>query len=150
MGLYSVVSYATLFLRLLTEAVEKVGSSTFQVESAMDEQRQRSDRLCNGGILRLSNIGGDHKTCPKKLSISKKPILRHHSHGGARAHDQTHVKTEAAAGGGRKASLYMGLIMRTESPTRLGASGSPAALAHHGGRNLVRNPFETSKNHLFS
>ena len=40
-------------------------------------------------------------------------------------HEQPHVKAEAAAGGGRKASLYMGLLVRTPSPTRrwLGESG---------------------------
>ncbi len=89
------------------------------------------------------------KPTEKSSRSVKKPMFRHQSHGGARALDQPHVKTEAAAGGGRKASLYMGLVMRTESPTRLGASGSPAALAHHGGRNLVRNPLETSKNPKF-
>ncbi len=76
----------------------------------------------------------------------KKPMFRHLSHGGARALAQPHVKTEAAAGGGRKASLYMGLGKRTQSPMRLRASGSPAALARHGDRDLVRNPHETSKN----
>ncbi len=71
----------------------------------------------------------------------KKPMFRDLSHGGDRALAQPHVKTEAAAGGGRKASLYMGLGKRTQSPT-----GSPAALARHGDRDLVRNPLETSKN----
>ncbi len=88
----------------------------------------------------------------KPIGISsrsvKKPLFRHQSHGSARVHDQPHVKTEAAAGGGRKASLYMGLVMRTQSPMRLRASGRPAALAHQGVRNLVRNPLETSKNQL--
>ncbi len=77
-------------------------------------------------------------------------MFRHQSHGGARAHDQPHVKTEAAAGGGRKASLYLGLVMRTQSPMSLRATGGPAAVAHHGSRNLVRNPLETSKNLFFA
>ncbi len=73
-------------------------------------------------------------------------MFRDLSHGGARALAQPHVKTEAAVGGGRKASLYMGLGKRTQSPMRRRASGSPAALARHGERDLVRNPLETSKN----
>ncbi len=89
----------------------------------------------------------------KPIGISsrsvKKPLFRHQSHGSGRVHDQPHVKTEAAAGGGRKASLYMGLVMRTQSPMRLRASGRPAALAHQGVRNLVRNPLETSKNRFY-
>ena len=42
----------------------------------------------------------------------------------------------------------MGLGKRTQSPMRLRASGSPAALARHDDRDLVWNPLETSKNRL--
>ncbi len=90
------------------------------------------------------------KPSGKSSRSVKKPMFGHQSHGGARAHDQPHVKTEAAAGGGRKASLYMGLVMRTQSPMRLRAWGSLAILAHHGRRNLVWNPLETSKNQKFA
>ncbi len=48
----------------------------------------------------------------------KKPMFRHLSYGGARALAQPHVKTEAAAGGGRKASLYPEIASLTLSPLR--------------------------------
>jgi len=67
--------------------------------------------------------------------------------GGDRTHDQPHVKTEAAGGGGRKTSLYPGLVVRTGSPVSLLAWQEGAARAQPPRRYLVMNPFETSKSH---
>ena len=55
------------------------------------------------------------------------PVFRRRAHGGHRTHDQVHVKTEAAGGGVRKASLYKGLVVGTQSPMRLMASRNRVA-----------------------
>ena len=122
------------------------GSSTLQVDSGMVMQQHRTDESENGGIQRLSNTGRDCKYVPRKVSTSQGADVSHQSHGGARAHEQPHVKTEAAAGGGRRASLYMRLAMRAQSPVRSTALPSPAACAKHQSRNPVPNPLATSKN----
>ena len=61
-------------------------------------------------------------------------------------HDQPHVKAEAATGGGRKATLYKGLVICTQSPTGLMAWQNRVTRAQPPGLNLVEIPFETSKN----
>jgi len=76
----------------------------------------------------------------------KRSTFGYQAHGDYRTYDQLHVKTEAARGGGRKASLYMELVMRTGSPVSLLAWQEGAARARPPGRYLVMIPFETSKN----
>ncbi len=48
-----------------------------------------------------------------KVSLQSTSLcFRRESHGVHRAHEQAHIKTEAANGSSRKACLYMGLGMR--------------------------------------
>ncbi len=76
---------------------------------------------------------------PIESSLSvMKPISCHQSHGGHGSHDQPHVKAVAAVGGGRKASLYMGLVMRPSSPVRLGLAKHHPAHRNIPRRNLLR------------
>ena len=47
----------------------------------------------------------------RKFSESPDGIFPHRPHGEREPQDQAHVKTATAEGGGRKASLYMGLVL---------------------------------------
>ncbi len=58
------------------------------------------------GVSMMKNLLG--KVSPQSTSL----CFRHESHGGHGAHEQARIKTKAANGSGRKASLYMGLGMR--------------------------------------
>ena len=88
---------------------DNFGSSTFQVDSGGFEYRSlREMAEFRGfhGVSMMKNLLG--KVSAQSTSLG----FRHESHGGHRAHEQARVKTEAANGGGRKASLYTGSSMR--------------------------------------
>ena len=55
------------------------------------------------GVSMMKNLLG--KVSPQSTSL----CFRHESHGGHGAHEQARIKTKAANGSGRKASLYRGL-----------------------------------------
>ncbi len=76
---------------------------------------------------------------PIESSLSvMKPISCHQIHGGPGSHERPHVKAVAAVGDGRKASLYMGLVMRTSSPVRLGLPKHHPAHRNIRRQNLLR------------
>ena len=87
---------------------------------------------------------------PIESSLSvMKPISCHQSHGGHRSHERPHVKAIAAVGGGRKASLYMGPLMRTSSPMRLGLPKHHAAHRNIPRQNLLRFHLKRQGTQLF-
>ncbi len=95
------------------------------------------------GVSMMKNLLG--KVSPQSTSIG----FRHESHGGHRAHEQARVKTEAANGGGRKASLYTGLGMRHRLFHEIDGANPSLTAAQIRNSESMAIPLQKSKNQIF-
>jgi hypothetical protein len=88
--------------------LKKGGSSTRQMESGGSEYSSRPGMAEN---LDFPEARMDENPTCQVFAKSLGHGFDHQAHGGHKAHGQGRVRTEAAIGGGRKASLYAALGM---------------------------------------